>query len=1221
MKNFLLFKWLTNISIKKKLYFTMGIMALLIALELFTLWFAIHTLSSVRAYVGGEGLWSKAQKDAIYHLEKYGYTRNATYFGEYENFMRVPIGDHKARIELEKKYPDYGEVREGLREGRNNEHDIDGMINLFRRFHNISYINKAISIWAVADSISSQLIPIASKLHAEINSPNPSQSAIDSTLLAIGPINTQLTKLEDDFSYTLGEGSRWLENLILKILFSIALTVEITGLLLTVSVSKGIQKGLKEILNASEKIAKGDFSARAKKYSRDEIGVLADSFNRMTEELNYTTVEKKRSKTLLKESEEIFRLFSGSISDYAIFMIDHSGYVKSWNEGTKRICGYTEEEIVGKHISVFYTPEMVAAGEPKKNLDSAYENGNFTCEGWRLRKDGSLFWADIIYTSLFDDNGNLKGYAKIVRDNTNRKITENKLVQSMAQLASAQQLAHIGSWEWTFADNAIDWSEEMYRIYGLEQKNGEISYEKIFSMMHPEDKQRISRIIVEARKNHKPFSFQHRIIRPDNSLRTLSAKGEVIVNESGEAIKVVGTDQDITERFQEEEMEKLVMAATKSNNSVLITDSNGNIEWVNEGFTKLTGYTLEEIRNTHGELLRKGSDTGLTGNSEFFENLITNKKPVVYESKNYTKTGNEYWVITTLTPVIGKDGKLERIIAIDSDITERKRIEEDLILANRIAEHSLKKGNKALNELIKAKKDLEESMQVKEQFLAKMSHEIRTPMNAIVGLTDILLDGNVSEDQKECLEAIQLSSDNLLSIINDILDFSKLKSGTVSVELIPFKMQEVIDGVLLTLRISASRKGIALSYSPGKDRIPEFVKGDPLRLRQILLNLVSNSVKFTESGRVDISIGITAEDAENYKLTFIVKDTGIGIPQDRLATIFESFTQASNETSRKYGGTGLGLTIVKQLTELLDGTIEVESRIGYGSTFRITLPFRKCESDLVPAQIETHSGVKEKFENLNVILAEDNEMNQMLASKVFEQWGLHLDIACNGKEVIEKMNAKDYDIVLMDIQMPEMDGYEATQFIRGKMPLPKSEVPIIAMTAHALVGEAEKCLALGMDDYISKPFSRKTLHEKISALLRKKKANCHCEPEKPNIENPLSTSETNIDLTYLEQIAEGNHEFVKKMLETFLKQTPVMLEDMWKYVNEKKWKELSGVAHKMKPSLDFIGIHSLKTTVADLEKKAGLGETTEEFPDMVKKVTTVCNGVIVELNKKISTMV
>lgn len=301
-------KWFKNISISKKLYFVVGIMALLIAVELFTLFFSLNTLSSVRAFVAGEGLWSKAQKNAFYNLQKYARTYDHDDYVAFQNSMAVPLGDHKTLVELLKKEPNMETARNGFIEGRNHPHDIDGMIQLFRRFHNIYYINKALNIWIAADSTISEIIPISERLHTEINKPEPSYEKIEKIIEEVDPLNERLSHLEDEFSYTLGEGARWLESLILNILLIIALTVEFTGLFLTISVSIGITKGMNEIIKISGKVAKANFNDKAKIYSTDEIGQLAASFNKMIEDLQQNI--NKRTKVeyeLRQKTDELIR--------------------------------------------------------------------------------------------------------------------------------------------------------------------------------------------------------------------------------------------------------------------------------------------------------------------------------------------------------------------------------------------------------------------------------------------------------------------------------------------------------------------------------------------------------------------------------------------------------------------------------------------------------------------------------------------------------------------------------------------------------------------------------------------------------------------------------------------------------------------------------------------------------------------------------------------------
>ncbi|MDF2437146.1 MAG: hypothetical protein K0Q95_1522 [Bacteroidota bacterium] len=666
-----------------------------------------------------------------------------------------------------------------------------------------------------------------------------------------------------------------------------------------------------------------------------------------------------------------------------------------------------------------------------------------------------------------------------------RKLEEQTeaLNREKLRLAEAQKLAHIGNWDWDLNANVFTWSDELYRIHRIKSTE-EITYERLIELAHVADREYLRNMLEESIKEQKPFNFYYRIVRPDKTVRTLDAKGEVVADERGKVVRVIGTMQDVSERVNEEEMEKLAVAATKSNNSVIIADNDGKIIWINEGFTKLTGYTLDEVKDTHGEVLRRGSDTGLSQEASFYRSVITDRKPVIYESKNIAKDGREYWVITTLTPVLNRDGAVERILAIESDITLRKEMEEELIQANKVAEQSLKEATDAVEELMKIRKELEELMKVKEQFLANMSHEIRTPMNAIVGFTSLLLKTDLTAEQQQYINAVKTSGENLLVIINDILDFSKIQSGKFVFEQTDFRLSQLFSTFTELMLPKSIEKNIQLLTKIDK-RIPDNLIGDPTRLNQIFLNLVGNAIKFTEMGEVKVTVDLIEETVDTVDLKFQVIDSGIGIPPDKLDTVFEGFTQASNETTRKYGGTGLGLTIVKQLVELQGGTITVDSKVNEGSTFSFNIKFRKNLNPEVEKKVVVDTTDPEFTQELNILLVEDNSLNQILAKKVLTDWNWKVDIADNGLIAVDKILKNDYDIVLMDIQMPEMDGYEATRRIRKTFEEPKASIPIIAMTAHALAGEADKCLNVGMNDYISKPFDKKILYSKIISVIKK----------------------------------------------------------------------------------------------------------------------------------------
>lgn len=684
-------------------------------------------------------------------------------------------------------------------------------------------------------------------------------------------------------------------------------------------------------------------------------------------------------------------------------------------------------------------------------------------------------------------NYSIERYKLLKALSENAKMLEEKtadLLREKQKLAQAQKLAHIGSWEWNVKESIFNCSDELFRILGVAPNELNITYSAFLDFVYPADRQTVIEAINDSIQSRQPFDFFHKIIRRDGSIRDIHTRGELLLDESNNISKVVGTEQDVTERKKEEELEKLAMVAIKSYNAVTIANKDGTIEWVNEGFVKLTGYKLEDVKGTNGQILRRGESTGLSPETDVYKVILKEKRPLSYENRNYSKDGREYWVLTSLTPILDDKGNVEKIISIDSDISKQKRAEKDLILANAIAEQSVQKSTMALEELHKTAKQLEESLKVKEQFLANMSHEIRTPMNAIIGFTDLLSKTELTAENKQYLHAIQTSGENLLVIINDILDFSKIESGKITFENIPFKPVQLLTMLVELMHPKAIEKKIELSLEID-NKIPETLMGDPTRLNQILINLIGNAIKFTNKGKVKISTFLVSKNKETVDIKFEVSDTGIGIPNESLKKIFESFTQATEDTARKYGGTGLGLAITKQLIELQGGEISVKSVLKKGSEFSFTLKFRQVDSgDDLNTSKEKISKDKFPLKGIKVLVVEDNKFNQLLAIKILQNWKCEVDVADDGKIAIDMANKKNYDIILMDIQLPEMDGYETTHFIRNKMDSPKCNIPIIAMTAHAFAQEAEKCLKANMNDYISKPFDQAKLHEKMVHVLQ-----------------------------------------------------------------------------------------------------------------------------------------
>jgi PAS domain S-box-containing protein len=526
-----------------------------------------------------------------------------------------------------------------------------------------------------------------------------------------------------------------------------------------------------------------------------------------------------------------------------------------------------------------------------------------------------------------------------------------------------------------------------------------------------------------------------------------------------------------------------------------------------------------------------------------------------------------------------KDG-IEGIILDCRDVSERKKDQEALISAQK----------------------------AKEQFLANMSHEIRTPINGIVGMVNLLLESSTTKEQSKHLNAIKHSADNLKVIINDILDFSVIESGKLSFEKIGFDVVYQAKSVIDSLAIQAEEKGLNIELKAEKGMKKLVVLGDPVRLNQILINLINNSIKFTHEGGITVEINCAKVLDEKVNVTFKVIDTGIGIEKNKVKTIFDTFKQADESITRKFGGTGLGLTISKQLVELQHGKISVESTVGIGTTFSFVVPYEVgSEEDIITRDQSKAPNLDSRKEekslrNMRVLLVEDNDINRMYASTILKKWDCQVDEAENGQIALEKVRKHDFDIILMDIHMPILDGIEASRTIRSSLPAPKNETPIVAFTANALKGDRDKYLDAGMNAYISKPF----MPEELYKILTKYYA--------PSADEPAESKTGKLtDLSSLRKMSGNDESFIKDMINSFITNTPSILSELKTSVDEENWSDVGALAHKLKPNLAFMGISSLKELVLHIEHSGKKAENIDQLPTNVEELIAQVNEAIEEL--------
>ncbi|MDX2001441.1 MAG: PAS domain-containing protein [Chitinophagales bacterium] len=859
-------------------------------------------------------------------------------------------------------------------------------------------------------------------------------------------------------------------------------------------------------------------------------------------------------------------------------------------------------------------------------------------------------------------------------------------------LIDALKLAGIGVWEMDLESGDLRFSEEAYRILGLNTSMNIVDRAKLSSIVHPDDRGQATQEFLEGIDKNQPFEGEFRIILPDNSIRYIYRHGTPVMDESGKVTKAYGIFQNITDR-------KLTEAALLKSREEMDKIANGiplvlyifNIQekktlYINHrSFTSL-GYKGEEIiagGAFMASIVHPEDVPVLRGHLERLL-LLQDDESVEVEYRMKHKQGHWVWYESS-ERIFSRDaqGKVLEVIGCAQDITLRKQSQQLILensqLLNGLLAHlpvvtykldkdgtiTLSKGaglaglgfkedgmvginiwssypnlahhfRKAFElgeysflsdgdghyadrnfqhflfrddiqdeglvgfafditaqklveqKLIEEKNRIEEVAEVKQRFVSSISHEIRTPMNGIIGMADILNETSLDDEQRQYLSLIKESANNLLVIVNDILDFSKLSAGMMVLNKEPFNIQEMISSLVKLLKPKAVEKGLKFSVTIDAE-IPKMLIGDQVRLRQVLTNLLGNALKFTEKGEVQLTLRLLEIVDSEATVEFRVRDTGVGIPQEQQEHIFGNFIQIVDTNRKHYSGTGLGLSIARQLVEAQGGTIQVESELGKGAEFRFALKL-EYEADIAKKGEQPTTNEETWLSGLRVLLVEDNLINQRVAQVTLEKMGARIDIAGNGQIALDFLAEQTYDLIIMDIQMPVMDGFEATAHIRSS-PKDIRKIPIIAMTAGAMKGDRERCLAAGMDGFVAKPINRQEVKETIDEVLQLKKVNGR-------------RNKLDFDLSYLEEIS-NDKAFIDGIIQDFLEQTPQKLEELASAIEQNQVFIIKEIAHRLKSSYLILGIHRLEKAWWVLEnmKQADNNQAARTAFDEIKSVS------------------
>ena len=810
-------------------------------------------------------------------------------------------------------------------------------------------------------------------------------------------------------------------------------------------------------------------------------------------------------------------------ANLGIWALDPEGATTFANGKMSDILGYSSEEMAT--LTLFDVLDEQGKAQAAGGLERSRRGESAQIECNLIRKDGTHVWLLVNGSPLLDERGDYVGTLCMASEITERKRIEALIQLGEQHLADAQRVAHLGSWEWNVVTDQLSWSDELYRIFGLEPGELVPTYGGYLAQLHPDDVDIVNAFVGTAMHGGGRYEFEHRIIRKNGEIGWIRSQGEVVFDAAGAPLRLHGTGLDITASKRTEE----ALQHSSARNRLLKRVATAANEAT--GLEELLQVAVDEIRvhtgwiignarmcsddNSHGvavhaswsqdperfqsqasaiEAMREAALTGLLDEVHAtFSPAWTNDLSDDSTCLGSVLAANLGLVGGFCFPVL-VGGQVTCVLEFLSD----QPIEPDaafLEMINQVNSQLARVAERQRTgeELATARDAAMEASRLKSEFLATMSHEIRTPMNGVIGLTGLLLETQLDAGQRQYAEGVQVAGEALLSIINDLLDFSKIEAGKMDLETVAFDVGRVVEEVSGLMGQSARDKGLELLTSCAPD-LPSAVLGDPARLRQVLLNLSANAVKFTEAGEITLRARLdrsaspegSSIPATAGHIRFEVVDSGIGIAEGDMLRMFEPFSQADASTTRRFGGTGLGLAISRRLVTAMGGELGVDSEPGRGSTFwfRVPLPPSPTLADLPVPQAAIGDGLPGDVPGVvsapegtadakgRVLVVEDNPINQMVACGILKRLGYGADIAADGLEALEAVQRTDYVAILMDCQMPRMDGYSATGEIRSREGGTR-HTPVIAMTAGAIDGDRERCLAAGMDDYISKPVKPK----------------------------------------------------------------------------------------------------------------------------------------------------